>query len=226
MKHSKISYYNKNGWNIYYEELCDKYQVEFQALDKKIMSEMINSEEEIDYSEHCKKMVIKDDKQVIDMQSDYSLMHRCQTMNREYEYVLDYCLENDIKSVVDIGSAFAWQSDMFLFNNIEYYTINHFVDNRMRNLNKKKYFQGDFPDADHNIPKDTLAIVILSIGWPVYTTDDEQLINDFKGLSEQFNMSIAYIPSDSYHKIKHLFSESKNLKGSFYLLSNTKKGVL
>ena len=187
-----IKKYNEEGWALYYEEMYEKIGERFEHLD---YGEGVNYKG-----------------QLVDDQVLYSLTFRTGSLNDIYDEILRYCVKEGIKNVFDIGMAYAWQSDMFLLNDIEYYGVDLHVGKTMRNFHEDYYFEGFYEETKIDVPEDTVGIAVLSIGWNVYAQAEEEIIKQFTKLREDFARTIVYIPKQSVDVIKHLFKEVRLVK--------------
>ena len=148
-----------------------------------------------------------------------------------YEFVIDFCLKNDIKSVTDIGTACSVQGNLFNKFDIEYNAIND-SSRYMQDLFVKftSYQQAHYGVNSVNTDKDSLAVAILSLGWDCYA-NREQRNHQYECLSKDFNEALLYIPKEEiehirkYFKCVKLLTNCKPLTGCFVYASNTQKYV-
>lgn len=200
-------------WLGYYEKMLAKLH------DKSVEEGKRQLEKDSGYD--LTKVVVDFEGMTIDMESDYSLMVMCEMSLINYLYVLDFCQKNGIESVVDIGCAIDWQSDIFLKNNIKYEAVDVNISDRNRHYNTSKveYHEGEYP---LNIGEDRnrLGVAILSLGWNCYVGkgDNTLLKKQFNQLSKDFKQSLVYLDKETLQYIKPYFKEVIPLSGNFNLL--------
>lgn len=222
VKSNKLSY---EYWEEYYSLLHDKiglkYKEELDRVNKEHDKGLLVLGEGEDIFD---KVLVSFENQKIDLNADYSLTSLIGEGLGNYLTVLEYCVENGITDIVDIGIAHGFQSDIFINNNISYTGIELNVDEYLRNYKngRANYIKGFYPNIEEelNINKDTtLGVAILSLGWGVYVRDDKELIyKQFKRLSEDFKHSLVYIDETILPIIEPIFDKVVKLKWNFYIL--------
>lgn len=222
VKSNKLSY---EYWEEYYSLLHDKiglkYKEELDRVNKEHDKGLLVLGEGEDIFD---KVLVSFENQKIDLNADYSLTSLIGEGLGKYLTVLEYCVENGITDIVDIGIAHGFQSDIFINNNISYTGIELNVDEYLRNYKngRANYIKGFYPNIEEelNINKDTtLGVAILSLGWGVYVRDDKELIyKQFKRLSEDFKHSLVYIDETILPIIEPIFDKVVKLKWNFYIL--------
>ena len=146
-----------------------------------------------------------------------------------YEFVIDFCLKHNIKSITDIGTACSVQGALFNEFDIEYNAINDsHRDAQDLFVKFNSYQQAHYGVDSVNTDKDSLAVAILSLGWNCYA-NREQRNHQYECLSKDFNDVLLYIPKEEieharkYFKCVKLLTNCKPLTGCFVYASNTQR---
>ncbi|EQK39794.1 hypothetical protein C672_3613 [[Clostridium] bifermentans ATCC 638] len=150
------------------------------------------------------------------MIQEYCLSHFFEISKENYIKVLEYCIANNIKGIVDIGCAKGFQSELFLNNNIDYIGVEE-SSNYFWNDDKFKYIKAKYPISlkEH---KNYLAVSILCISWNCYLYNGmKDLHLQFKQLTE-FDKCLIYGQKEHMEIAKYYFKEVNNICGSFYEL--------
>lgn len=140
-----------------------------------------------------------------------------------YEFVIDFCLKHNIKSITDIGTACSVQGVLFNEFDIEYNAIND-SSRYMQDLFVKftSYQQAHYGVNSVNVDKDSLAVAILSLGWSCYA-DREQKNRQYEYLSNDFNDALLYICEEEIEYVQKYFKYVEPLADGFVYASNTQR---
>lgn len=140
-----------------------------------------------------------------------------------YEFVINFCLWNNIKSVTDIGTACSVQGNLFNKFDIEYNAIND-LRRDMQDIFVKfnSYQQAHYGVNSVNVNKDSLAVAILSLGWSCYA-NREQKNRQYECLSNDFNDALLYICEEEIEYVQKYFKYVKPLADGFVYASNTQR---
>ncbi|MFW5962709.1 MAG: hypothetical protein ACOCQR_03740 [bacterium] len=129
---------------------------------------------------------------------------------KDYEQIADFCLNNNIKKVYDIGCAFGHQSEIFLEKNINYVGINDCKLN-FWNDDKFQYIVQDYPFNIEDT-KNALAISRLCLGWNCYLYEGEKTFKEqFLQLSKDFQHCLLHIPSKNINFVNQYFANYKKI---------------
>jgi len=146
---------------------------------------------------------------------EYCLTHFFEVSVDNYRYILNYCLKNNIKGIVDIGCAMGYQSELFLNNNIDYIGVD-VSSNFFWNNNKFIYIKNKYP-FDLSKYKDYLGVSCLCLSWNCYLEEGiKTLEGQFKQLSKDFKRSLIYGQIDNIEYVKKYFKEVNNLNSNFF----------
>lgn len=153
----------------------------------------------------------------IDRYKEYCLSYFFEVSLENYNYFLEYCKNNNIKGVVDIGCCIGYQSELFLNNGIDYIGVDG-TTNSFWNEDKANYITKEYP-CEIKGYKDYLAISNLCLGWNCYLYNGiETLEGQFKQLAKDFDRSLIYMQKDNIEYIRKYFKEVNNLTGNFFEL--------
>ena len=153
----------------------------------------------------------------IDRYREYCLGYFFEVSVDNYEYFLEYCKNNNIKGVVDIGCCMGYQSELFLNNGIDYVGIDDTL-NSFWNEDRAKYETKEYP-YDLVGYEDYLAISNLCLGWNCYLYNGiETLEGQFKQLTKDFNRSLISMQKDNVKHISKYFKEVNNIQGNIFEL--------
>lgn len=172
----------------------------------------------------------EDSLDIYSLEKSYSLEEFMECSLRDYLNVLKYCLDNNIKGIVDIGCAYGFQYDLFREFGIDYIGIDgckNFVikdefhgldvDNSPYKVDEWDYVIGRYPDVE--LPKgieDYLAVGIMSITWMERDLDElDRLLNKLK---EDFSTAIIYANKEKLRKSKVRFKDVKEIKDGLILV--------
>lgn len=136
-----------------------------------------------------------------------------------YEQVVQFCQENHIQRVIDIGSAYGHQSECFLDTTIEYIG----VDNEMQdgwNSERYTYIQGSYP-CPLPTKADDLAVSVLCLTWNCYLHEGERTLHQqCKSLAKDFSHALLYASKSAKDTLKQYFSSVEAVDGGFLYCSN------
>lgn len=153
-------------------------------------------------------------------QKNYSLMATMSESWDNYEFIVRYCLENNINGVVDIGCAYGFQGELFDVFGIDYIGVDcikrttivddfnkGIMDDTLYRSDDFTYIYGYYPEIIlPEYTQDYLGVSSMCLTW--LCRSEDELIKSIKGLQRDFKKSLVY-----YNK-KHMGSKyNKEIKG-------------
>ena len=140
-----------------------------------------------------------------------SLDHVIECSLENYDFMIDFAINEGYDTVVDIGCAYGHQSE-FCKDKIKYIGIN---EDNLKFYKEKEfhYLIGKYP---FKIPKikyfnNSLAISNLAIGWQCYV-NEEEFNEQCKALKEDFAASLLYLPKEREEILKKNFEKVEIIK--------------
>ena len=148
-------------------------------------------------------------------QHSYSLMCTLECISN-YEFIKDFCLKNNFKSVFDIGCCFGYQSEVFYESGIQYRGLDDTISKYLWNSELYEYQVGRFP-CDVKSRKGELGISVLCLGWNCYLYEGAKTLDEqFESLVNQFEYSLIYMQQNLVPLISRHFSKVEHLEDNFY----------
>lgn len=140
-------------------------------------------------------------------------------LEHTYYFVLCFCLENNIKSITDIGTAYSIQGSIFNKYGIEYNVISSSSKDTQDPYVKFANYQRVIYGKDSvTTDKKSLAVASLSLGWPCYV-NAEEADAQYKQLSKDFDSVLLYIPDNNV--LKKYFKYVYKLKRKWVFATNS-----
>lgn len=160
------------------------------------------------------------DQQIEYLVEDDCLMHFFGAGGVEnYESIANFCIENNIEAIVDIGCAYGHQKEIFDQANIHYTGIN---DNKMDfwKNDGDNYLVGTYP-CDVFVERDTLAVSVLCLTWNVYLYEKEKTLQEqCEALQRDFKHCLLYTTDEGMACVSKYFKETEKVGQGLYYFSN------
>lgn len=137
---------------------------------------------------------------------------------KNYETIASFCKENNIDKVIDIGCAYAHQSECFLNSDIEYMGVNNH-SHKYWNSGQFQYITGNYP-CELPVKSKDLAVSVLCLTWNCYLYEGEKtLIEQCKALKRDFDHCLLYVTNNGKEMMSRYFPTVKEVRGGFYYFS-------
>ena len=142
----------------------------------------------------------------------------CETY-KTYESILEFCRENNIRKIYDIGCAYGLQSEIFIGSEVNYVGIDEW---KMDFWNKEtfKYINKSYP-FKIEAKKDELAVSSLCLTWNCYLYEgNKTLIEQCEALQRDFKHCLLYISKDKVDFVSKYFKSTKIINNKLVYFSN------
>ncbi len=135
-----------------------------------------------------------------------------------YEKIALLCKERNIQRVVDIGSAYGHQSEIFLQQDIGYIGVNEHKD-EFWNQDKFDYIVGRYP-CELPVDKADLGISVLCLTWNCYLYEGEKTLREqCEALQSDFDHCLLYIAEDKVQSVAKYFNTFENVGRNLWYFS-------